>query len=226
MPDSSHAGTHKETDVVADWRKTRESAIELPELSLHRAVSLLNQQLWCWGRDIEAAGGNLLVHHGFQRIEKPAGSSSSSVYRLDITTTSRVILRGFGVFFGDDRWGGLFLPRFEFTPQFTVEPDLSRPAWGSEDLPPLAPPREDQIPCCQSLLLALIDWIRRYEVWIAEHKGVSYRNRTLTMWKAKHGWVVAGSEIVSAWRTLGQAVAKQPGQFIHRQEQPSCSWAG
>jgi hypothetical protein len=186
-----------------------------------QAARLLNQQLWCWGRDIEAASGNLLVRHGFQRIEKPAGSSTASIYRLDITPRTRVILRGFGVFFGDDRLGGVFLPRFEFTPQYTPESDLCLPAWGSEDLPPLSPPHEDQMPGCQSLLLSLIDWIRQYEGWIVEHKGVSYRNRTLTVWKAKHGSVVAGAEIGAAWKMLRQAVTDQSGQFIHGLKQSS-----
>ncbi len=186
-----------------------------------QAANLLNQQLWCWGRDIEASTGNLLVRHGFQRIEKPRGSSSSSIYRLDLSPTSRVILRGFGVFIGDDRWGGLFLPRFEFRPQLSPEPDLAVPAWSPEDLPPLKSPRVDQLAPCQSLLLALIDCIRRYELWIAEHAGIRYRGRTLVPWKTNHASVVPAEEIAAAWELLGEAVAEQPRHFIRCLESQS-----
>ena len=182
--------------------------------SPQQATNLLNQQLWCWGRDIEAAKGNLLVRYGFQRIEKPRGSSASSIYRLESSPTSRVILRGFGVFFGDDRWGGLFLPRFEFTPQLSPEPDLARPAWSPEDLPPLALPRADQLTHCQTLLLALIDWIHHYELWIAEHAGIQYRSRTLTTWKTNHESVVPAEETAMAWELLGVAIEERPEHFI------------
>lgn len=189
------------------------SAIGLP-LSTQQAAGLLNQQIWCWGRDIEYPGGNWLVRHGFQRIEKPAGSGAASLYRLELSPTSRVILRGFGVFCGDDRWGGVFLRRFGFAPQLTPEPDLSRPLWSVEDLPPLASPRTDQAPSCQWLLLTLVDWIRQYEVWITEQAGADYRSETLLDWRPRRGSAVAAEEIAVAWRMLGLTVSDHPEQFI------------
>ena len=180
-----------------------------------QAACLLNQQIWCWGRDVEYSGGNLLLRHGFQRIEKPVGSNAASLYRLELSPTSRVILRGFGVFCGDDRWGGLFLRRFGFVPQLTTETELSRPLWSAEDLPPLASPHADQVPYCRWLLLTLIDWIRDYEDWIVEREGIAYRAATLLDWNAKNGTVLPEG-MASAWRMLAAAVSDCPEKFICR----------
>ena len=184
------------------------------------AASLLNQQIWCWGRDIECTEGNLPVRHGFQRIEKPKGCDASSLYRLNLSPTSRVILRGFGVFCGDDRWGGVFLRRFGFVPQFTPESDLLRPAWSLEDLPQLALPSKDQMSDCRHLLLTLVDWIRQYEVWIAESVGIAYRRETLRTWNAKHDVLVRAEEMSAAWRILGTALAD------HLEEVVTCFGSG
>ena len=203
---------------------SNETPIETPALR-KQATNLLNQQIWCWGRDIECSGGNWLVRHGFERIEKPAGSNAASLYRLDLSPTSRIILRGFGVFVGDERWGGLFLRRFDFAPQLTPAPDLSQPVWMAGDLPPLVSPGADQVPNCQRLLLTLIDWIRSYEVWIAEQAGVAYRSEMLVDWSKKHGTVVPAEEIAFAWRLLGVAVSDNPAQFIpniNKSESPTC----
>ena len=183
--------------------------------SAQQAASLLGQQIWCWGRDIEGPAGNLLVQYGFQRIEKPAGSNAASLYRLDLSPTSRVILRGFGLFRGDNRWGGVFLRRFDFKPQFTSQADLSRAPWLVADLPPLVSPRGDQVPCCQRLLLTLIDWVHQYEVWIVEHAGIDSRAETLLDWSGKDA-SVPPEKMACAWRMLGAAVADHPEHFIAR----------
>ena len=86
---------------------------------------------------------------GVTRTEKPAGTNFASLYRLDLSPQSRVILRGFGVFFGDNRWGGVFLRRFSFNPQLTPSSDFSRPAWSTEELPPLISPPADRALDCQ-----------------------------------------------------------------------------
>ena len=178
-----------------------------------QAANLMNQQLWCWGRDIEFAEGNLLMRFGFQRTEKPIDSKSASIYRLDLSTTARVIPRGFGVFYGDDRWGGMFVPRFDFNPQLTPEPDLTEPAWNLDDLPPLATPRHDQIHSSQQLLSALIDWIHGYEVWIADNVGIAYRHESLLPWAERHGTILPAETMPSAWQMLGAAVANHPERF-------------
>ncbi len=179
-----------------------------------QAADLLNQQIWCWGRDIECSGGNLLVQYGFQRIEKPAHSHAASLYRLDMSPTARVVLRGFGVFYGEDGRGGLFLRRDSFAPQLTPKGDLSKPAWTIDDLPRFATPRPVDVPRCQRLLLEVVNWIREYEVWVGEQAGIAYRRKTLVPWNAKHKTVVCAEEMAGAWRMLGLAVAEHPERLI------------
>ncbi|MEM1062793.1 MAG: hypothetical protein AAGJ97_10760 [Planctomycetota bacterium] len=176
-------------------------------MSAGQAARLFDQQMWCWGRDIEHADGNLLIEYGFQRLEKPAGSDAVSVYRLEPSPTSRVVLRGFGVFCGDDRWGGIFLRRFDFTPQATPEADLPRPPWLLQDLPPLSTPHERHADGCRRLLLQVIDRIRDYEAWVAARLGTGYRGETLLPWEAKHGKAVAADQTAVAWRMLGLFVS-------------------
>ena len=178
------------------------------------AADLLNQQIWCWGRDIECAEGNLLMKFGLQRIEKPVESEAGSLYRFEISPTSRIILRGFGVFHGDDRLGGLFIRRYDFSPMLTPEPDLTRPAWSIDDLPSLISPSSDQITNCRRLLLTLIDWIREYEEWIAHHMGVNYRQDSLLKWSQKHTVVVPAEEMSAAWSLLGTAINADAKKFF------------
>lgn len=187
---------------------------ELVSGSKKRAAALLNQQIWCWGQDIEYFDCNLLVQYGFRRIENLEKSNSASLYRLDIAQTARIILRGFGVFYGDCRWGGLFLRRFEFTPKLTPQPDLEQPPWSVGDLPLLVSPSVDQLSHCHLLLLTLMDWIREYEVWIANRVGIEYRQKTLIDWKPEGEEVVAGEEMSVAWRMLGVHFSDNPAVFL------------
>ena len=198
--------------AAAVKRGSIETVIRLEDAE-QQAASLLNQQIWCWGQDILSSKGNLLVRHGFQRTEKPAGSNFASLYRLELPPESRVILRGFGVFFGDNRWGGVFLRRFDFKPQLTPSSDFSRPPWSVEDLPPLVSPREDRVRDCQHLLLELTDWIHQYESWIAEKVGLDYRAETLLPWSEKND-SVPPEQMADAWRMLGAAVSDHPEHFI------------
>lgn len=197
---------------------------EKTTFEMQQAIELLNQQVWCWGRDVKSPRGNLLVQHGFHRTEKPAGSPAASLYRLELSSTTRIILRGFGVFCGDDRWGGLFLRRFGFKPKLTPAPDMSRPAWTAEDLPSLVLPGADQAESCQRLLMSLIDWVVQYETWIREVAGPSYRRKTLDDWNARQG-VVPAEAMIKAWRTLARAISDQPEQFISYRSAPEMDHA-
>ena len=184
-----------------------------PVDSSQKAAKLLNQQIWCWGRDIECASGNWLVEYGFERTEKPAGSKAASLYRLELAPNSRIVLRGFGIFCGDDRWGGMFLPRFEFDPMFTPAADLLQPAWSTDHLPPLFKPQQSERSCCIWLLLMLIDWICDYETWIANQVGLEYRAETLREWQVKQEPVPA-EQMCAAWRMLSVAVSDHPQRFV------------
>ena len=174
-----------------------------------QAVSLLSQQIWCWGRDILRPEGNWLLEFGFQRIAAPANRERcSSVYTLELPQGRRVVLRGFGVFYGDDSLGGVFLPRFEFGPRYSAPATLERPPWSVADLPNLSAPNLAQRSACTSLTLDLIDWIRTYEVTIVERLGIEYRQSTLLSWDSGKRPVTPAEEMPCAWRLLGVAVAE------------------
>ncbi|MEM8945330.1 MAG: hypothetical protein AAGD11_09115 [Planctomycetota bacterium] len=172
-------------------------------------VNLLSQQIWCWGQDILRAEGNWLLEIGFERVEAPEDREScSSVYTLELPRERRVVLRGFGVFYGDDALGGVFLPRFEFAPQYTTHASLERPPWTNADLPELDAPSASERSACKSLTLDLIDWIRAYEVTIVERLGIEHRQATLSAWASKKNPVTPAEEMAAAWRLLGVAIAE------------------
>ena len=182
-----------------------------------RGVDLLSQQIWCWGRDILRPEGNWLLEVGFHRLEAPADRKScSSVYTLQLPPGRRVVLRGFGVFYGDDRLGGVFLPRFEFSPRYTPHATLACPPWSTAELPGLGPPNASQRDAYASLTLALIDWIGGYEADVADRLGTEYRQATLDEWDKAKRPPMPAEEIVGAWRTLGAAAAEHVETLIPR----------
>ena len=84
---------------------------------LEQAVALLSQQVWCWGRDILRPEGNWLLQIGFARMAPPADRKHcASVHVLTMPRSRCVVLRGFGVFYGEGQRGGVFLPRDECHP--------------------------------------------------------------------------------------------------------------
>ncbi|MEM8735710.1 MAG: hypothetical protein AAGG44_15860 [Planctomycetota bacterium] len=175
---------------------------------LIRARDLLNQQVWCWGRDILRPEGNWLLNIGFDRIEPPADRADcSSVYSLQLPRGRCVVLRGFGVFYGDRHRGGVFLPRYGFPPRYTKVATLECPPWSDADLPKLSAPNDAQRTACTPLTVDLIDWIWGYEVTIAERLGLEYRRSTLLRWDNGKRHVIPAEEMASAWKELAQRVA-------------------
>jgi hypothetical protein len=99
---------------------------------------LLGQQLWCWGRDIARPQGNLLVEFGFRRHRaNDLDRDGSSCYRID-ADAQHVALWGFGMFYGRRGWGGLYLDRFSFRPQWANIEALSLGIHTTHELPPLS----------------------------------------------------------------------------------------
>lgn len=182
---------------------------------LAQAVALLSQQVWCWGCDILRPEGNWLLEFGFDRIAPPADRKDcASVYALAMPRGRCVVLRGFGVFYGDGRWGGVFLPRYEFHPRYTTHATLDCPPWSDADLPELSTPTESQRHACATLTLDLIDWMRRYEVNIVEQLGIEYRRSTLLEWDNGTRPVVPAENFASAWRELSFRVASNFNAFL------------
>lgn len=202
------------TDPPISESPISESPISEREF-LKQGVSLLSQQVWCWGRDILRPEGNWLLEIGFDRLAAPADRENcSSVYTLQLPQGRRVVLRGFGVFYGDDRLGGVFLPRYEFRPQYTPVAVLECPPWTNQELPKLSAPNCSQRDACVALVSGLIAWIADYEQTIVERLGVEYRRSTLADWKNGNRPILPAEVMADAWRSLGEAIAENPQALI------------
>jgi len=179
------------------------------------AQYLLSQQIWCWGQDIESRYGNLLVRYGFQRIPAPPEISSPSCYHLESKGT-RLILRGFGVFYGDDLLGGLYLGRYGFSPQLAECGKLDRPLFTTADLPPLSKLRFGEEERCQALLTNLIDWICSYELWIADEFGIEYRRQSVSRWGDSKRKIIPAAEMISTWQWVSRATWEEAKEKLVR----------
>ncbi len=181
------------------------------------AADLLSQQVWCWGQDVKRPDGNWLTETGFLRKKPPENRKDcSSVYTLEISTTTRIVLRGFGVFIGDDSTGGLFVERYGFTPKFSTKTKLDCPPWSDKDMPLFERPLPDQRYGCMLLLLRLLDWIRQYETDVATKLGIDYRRQTLIQWNNGKRRFIPAEQIGSAWRRLSHMIAADPLTWLGR----------
>ncbi|MYA69964.1 hypothetical protein F4009_21450 [Candidatus Poribacteria bacterium] len=173
------------------------------------ATALLDQQLWCWGQDIRRADGNALLAYGFTKHQPPEGKHGSTAYEWRSSGRSRVILWGFGFFYGDGDRGGLFLQRYKFAPKQTAAVDFSLPIWKSEQIPELTHPCDmeawDRV---FNLLTQGLAWIGDYEQWIISEYGLDYRQRCTDAWKKKKR--IPAHEMAAKWHELVEYLLSQP----------------
>lgn len=184
-----------------------------------QAVDLFSQQIWCWGCDIKRPEGNWLVELGFERTTPPADREScSSIYALSLPQGRCVVLRGFGVLYGDPKYGSIFWPRYEFCPLYTTQPTLDGPLWSNTDLPNSTYQNCFHKTSCISLMLNLIDWIKSYEEQITDRLGIEYRRATLMKWHNGDRPFIASEEIIPAWHELSHQLATN-SQLIFEKSQ-------
>ncbi|MEM8874216.1 MAG: hypothetical protein AAGD32_08135 [Planctomycetota bacterium] len=173
-----------------------------------QAACLLNQQIWCFGRDIMRPEGNWLIELGFERFEPPAKlEGCPSIYMLNLPEGRCVVLRGFGIFYGDPQRGVVFLQRYEFAPRFTPHATLKRMPWTVADVRGLRAPTACRRTVCASLTVDAIDWMRSYEADVIERLGLTYRRSTLANWDNDKRPVMAAEAMVPAWRKLSVLMA-------------------
>ncbi len=130
------------------------------KILISRAVKLLSQQVWCWGRDIERIEGNWLMEIGFERTEPTFRCENcDSIYSLELSNGKRVILRAFGVFYGNDQKEGIYLPRYEFLPKYLRRLNIKNLPWEKNDLPELHFPNNSEVSNCVCLVTELVNWM-------------------------------------------------------------------
>lgn len=110
--------------------------IRLPAAARRHGTRLLNQQFWLWGQDIRRQEGNVLLHHGFERMRPPDAVQGSRCYTLRLDPQRTVVLWGFGLFYGDQAHGGLYLSRFRLSPLLGASADAPVGVWTPAQLPP------------------------------------------------------------------------------------------
>ena len=172
---------------------------------------LMEQQVWCWGRDVEHLDGNLLIDFGFKRYRDRETEDRSTCYRLD-QDRLHVALWGFGMFFGSREWGGLYLDRFEFCPRWAPVEALSLAIHWPEELPTFARPRGHlQWHCARKLLKSSLLWIAKYETWVRSTVGLDYRRDCVANWLRPF---VRAEKTAAAWRYLGCQQWKNQNQSL------------
>ncbi|AWM36614.1 hypothetical protein GobsT_55680 [Gemmata obscuriglobus] len=151
-------------------------AIAAPSELRRRATALLDQQLWCWGRDVARPEGNILLGLGMCRYRAPDGRGTA--YTGRVAGDGVVWLWGFGLLYCRPGVGGVFLRRYGFEPVLVGEP--RHPVHTPERLGPFVRPvTGGERAAARELLRAATGWAAGYEHWVAETFGSGYRHASL-----------------------------------------------
>lgn len=190
------------------------------------AAGLLDQQLWCLGRDIARPDGNVLLGLGMCRYRAPGGEASSlyTLYTAAVESGGSLFLWGFGAMYAEPGAGGVFVRRHDFAPRLTARES----AVGVFDPVALGrlttPTAARELAAVRTLLPRLAGWFARYEHWIAETHGPAYRTAVLAV-RAKPPAVPAG-HMAAAWERAAKGCRRfraEPaatvtpwGRLLHR----------
>lgn len=182
---------------------------------VNQAAALFGQQVWYWGQDVLNRRGNILVKMGFERNPPPKNRGDcSSIYTLEVNSKQRIILRGFGVFWGDDERGGLLLLRDRFESKYMEESRPRKPCWARHDFPKLFGPTVDQHLQCLELLVDLIEWIRQYEQRILNEYGFPYRQKVFHKWNDGKRQVLQPEDVPAAWQRCSDLISQYSEKFL------------
>jgi hypothetical protein len=164
------------------------------------AADLMHQQLYAVGRDIESKHGNLLLRYGSRKTCSPNGCAVS-LYSFRLAGGYRLLLRGFGVFIGSDRIGGLFLHRYEMEPRWMPSSRFEPIAWLPQDMPRTRKVRRTETDSALDLVNQLTRFFCGYEVWIRENFGKRHRATQLVAFR-RMGNENVQWDTVKAWESL------------------------
>lgn len=168
---------------------------------------LFDQQIWCWGCDVENPDGNLLLRYGFKRRRPPKGREGCSQYSIALDR-GEIRLWGWGVFY---RLGerGVFLRRYRFFPQLRAPARLHALVYLPSQVAPLRDPlRASEQRAARAWLAELCWWIAGYERWVALNYGIAYRKAALDKWPKPLG--AYAHQMAQAWEVLAQRCQPRP----------------
>lgn len=177
-------------------------ALSIPKEMRQLGQHLLNQQIWCWGRDVCYPDKNLLIEYGFQRIPLPDGARGHSNYLLCRPKQTQVMLWGFGLFYGQPSLGGLFLKRFEFKPRWLPLSQLTPPICSPDLIPARLPHSAETIEKTVGLLTEALSWLADYESWVMQTVGLPHRQQAVASWRNGKRKVLPAESMVPNWQKL------------------------
>ena len=182
------------------------NGLELKQLSEEHitfGISLLSQQIWCWGKDILRSEGNWLIEQGFNIIIAPADQENSqNIYSMKLSENQHIMLRGFGIVYSNSRYGSIFVPRYELLPKYNSSPKVNTLPWDPECLVEFVAPDGIQKQSSLIMLVELINWIISYENNLIKKLGIDYRTTIVDEWDNGKRLVIAPEDVVSEWINL------------------------
>jgi hypothetical protein len=146
-------------------------------LELRRdAERLFDLSMWCLGRDLKHPEGNLLLRFGLTRERPPEGHGGQSVYTATLAGGGSLKLWGFGALCeGGDT--AVYIARAGFTPRLAEVACMEWPIFDAERLHAAHEPVTFQEQrACRAGVAVLAEWLARYEQWVADGVGVSWRS--------------------------------------------------
>lgn len=169
-------------------------------LELRRdAERLFDLTMWCLGRDVKHAQGNLLLRYGLTRERPPEGHRGQSVYTARLPGGGSLRLWGFGVVCGV---GGVavFIARDGFTPRLVDLASMEWPVFEAERLhaacawEPLTAHAQQ---ACRASVAVMADWLAGYEQWISVGVGLAWRSECFS--ERRKAAPVGPEQLAAAW---------------------------
>lgn len=168
--------------------------------TLTLVTELLHQQLYVIGRDIESRHGNLLMAYGAKKTCAPDGCAVS-LYSFRLAGGYRLALRGFGVFIGLKRIGGLFMHRYHVEPRWMPTARFEPIAWLPKQMPRMRKVRMWQYGEAMELVNQVFAFFWNYENWVRDRYGKHYRIGQLAAFQRLDNNVVHW-DTLKAWEVM------------------------
>jgi hypothetical protein len=134
--------------------------------------------MWCWGRDVRAPQGNLLLEYGCRKDPTPDPRRAASRYHADLDDGGLLSIWAFGLLYRRADTA-IFLRRSDFRPQTAPPATDWDSVWRSTDLPRLTPSVDE---AGEQALHQMVSWMAAYESWVLERAGAEWRASVVVAW--------------------------------------------